>query len=43
MDKNAEPPDAVLAETTQIAADLSGLNSLYLSRLKSEVRQSATP
>jgi len=34
MDKDTEPPDAVLAETTQIAADLSSLNSLYLSRLK---------
>ncbi|AMN47228.1 carboxyl-terminal processing protease [Steroidobacter denitrificans] len=42
-DKNAEPPDAVLAETTQIAADLSSLNTLYLSRLKSEVRSPARP
>ncbi|MDY0065158.1 MAG: carboxy terminal-processing peptidase [Steroidobacteraceae bacterium] len=33
---NAEPPDAVLAETAQIAADLSGVNDVYLSRLKSE-------
>jgi carboxyl-terminal processing protease len=39
----AEPPDAILAETTQIAADLSGLNSLYLSRLKTEATRNATP
>lgn len=31
-----EPPDAVLAETAEIAADLSGMNELYLSRLKTE-------
>ena len=30
----SEPPDAVLDETVQIAADLSGINNLYLSRLK---------
>jgi carboxyl-terminal processing protease len=40
----AEPPDAVLAETTEIAADLSGMSALYLSRLKSETApQTATP
>ena len=39
----AEPPDAVLAETTEIAADLSGLNSLYLSRLKTDAARTATP
>jgi carboxyl-terminal processing protease len=40
----AEPPDAVLAETVQIAADLSGMNALFLSRLKpDQERQSATP
>jgi carboxyl-terminal processing protease len=41
----AEPPDAVLAETTEIAADLSGVNGLYLSRLgKSEAaRETANP
>jgi carboxyl-terminal processing protease len=38
-----DPPDAVLAETAEIAADLSGMNSLYLSRLKSEANQTATP
>jgi carboxyl-terminal processing protease len=32
----AEPPDAVLAETTQIAADLSLANSTYLTKLKAE-------
>ena len=31
-----EQPDAVLAETTQIAADLAGINSQYLTRLKAE-------
>jgi carboxyl-terminal processing protease len=40
----AEPPDAVLAETTQIAADLSGLGGPYLSRLKAEAaREAASP
>jgi carboxyl-terminal processing protease len=40
----AEPPDAVLSETAEIAADLSGMNSLYLSKLKSEAaRETATP
>jgi carboxyl-terminal processing protease len=39
----AEPPDAVLAETAEIAADLSGMSSLYLSRLKSDANQAATP
>jgi len=41
---DAELPDAVLAETAQIAADLSGMHSLYLSRLKSGTDQKpATP
>jgi carboxyl-terminal processing protease len=31
-----EPPDAVLDETVQIAADLSGMSNLYLSRLKAQ-------
>ncbi|HEX7115803.1 MAG TPA: carboxy terminal-processing peptidase [Steroidobacter sp.] len=31
-----DPPDAVLAETTQIAADLSSMSDLYLTRLKAE-------
>ena len=39
----AEPPDAVLDETAQIAADLSGMKGLYLSRLKSDVERPATP
>jgi carboxyl-terminal processing protease len=30
----SEPPDAVLEESVQIAADLSNVNNLYLSRLK---------
>lgn len=32
----AEPPDAVLAETAQIAADLTGVKGLFLSRLKND-------
>jgi carboxyl-terminal processing protease len=39
----AEPPDAVLAETTEIAADLSTIDGRYLSRLKAESAASATP
>jgi carboxyl-terminal processing protease len=39
----AEPPDAVLAETAEIAADLSGIKGLYLSRLKSDAERPATP
>jgi carboxyl-terminal processing protease len=39
----AEPPDAVLAETTEIAADLSGIKGLYLSRLKPDAERPATP
>ncbi|MFC4313097.1 carboxy terminal-processing peptidase [Steroidobacter flavus] len=31
-----EPPDAVLDETLEIAADLSGMSNLYLSRLKAQ-------
>jgi carboxyl-terminal processing protease len=31
-----DPPDAVLDETVEIAADLSGMSSLYLSRLKAQ-------
>jgi carboxyl-terminal processing protease len=38
-----EPPDAILEETVQIAADLSGMNNLYLSRLKTVERNTATP
>jgi len=39
-----EPPDAVLDETVQIAADLSGMSNLYLSRLKAQGEQKdATP
>ncbi|HEU4603861.1 MAG TPA: carboxy terminal-processing peptidase [Steroidobacteraceae bacterium] len=32
----SEPPDAVLAETTEIAADLSGMKNTYLTKLKTE-------
>jgi carboxyl-terminal processing protease len=40
----SEPPDAVLSEATEIAADLSGMGGLYLSRLKSETpATTATP
>jgi len=41
----AEPPDAVLAETTQIAADLSGFAGPYLTRLKTDAARepAATP
>lgn len=39
----AEPPDAVLSETTEIAADLSGIKGLYLTRLKSDAERPATP
>jgi carboxyl-terminal processing protease len=39
----AEPPDAVLAETAEIAADLSGMKSVYMSRLKTEAAEAATP
>jgi carboxyl-terminal processing protease len=35
-----EPPDAVLDETMQIAADLSGMSNLYLSRLKAQGERS---
>ncbi|HEY0941241.1 MAG TPA: carboxy terminal-processing peptidase [Steroidobacter sp.] len=38
-----EPPDAVLDETVQIAADLSGMSHLYLSRLKANSDRPATP
>lgn len=34
----AEPPDAVLAEAAQIAADLSMLSSTYLTKLKADNR-----
>lgn len=34
-----EPPDAILDETVQIAADLSGMSNLYLSRLKAQGNQ----
>jgi hypothetical protein len=39
----AEPPDAVLSETTEIAADLSGMKGLYLTRLKSDAERPVTP
>ncbi|HEX2495176.1 MAG TPA: carboxy terminal-processing peptidase [Steroidobacter sp.] len=39
----AEPPDVVLAETVEIAADLMDMNSVHLSRLKSESPPPATP
>ncbi|WP_129645822.1 carboxy terminal-processing peptidase [Peristeroidobacter agariperforans] len=38
-----EPPDAVLDETVEIAADLSGMSNLYLSRLKAQGEKEATP
>jgi len=37
-----DPPDAVLDETVQIAADLSGMSNLYLSRLKAQGDQKET-
>ena len=37
----SEPPDAVLDETMEIAADLSGMSNLYLSRLKAEAKNEA--
>jgi carboxyl-terminal processing protease len=37
-----DPPDAVLDETVEIAADLSGMTNLYLSRLKAESNRSGT-
>src|SRR5690606_6582090 len=33
---DADPPDPVLKETTEIAADLSRMQGLYLSRVKAE-------
>ena len=39
----AEPPDAVLSETAEIAADLSGMKGVFLSRLKSDAERAATP
>jgi hypothetical protein len=39
----AEPPDAVLSETAEIAADLSGMKGVFLSRLKSDAERPATP
>jgi carboxyl-terminal processing protease len=38
-----DPPDAVLDETVEIAADLSGMSNLYLSRLKAQGDRDATP
>ena len=38
----AEPPDAILAETAEIAADLTGVKSLYLSKLKSDEAKAPT-
>jgi carboxyl-terminal processing protease len=37
----ADQPDAVLAETAEIAADLTGINSQYLTRLKAEAAKPA--
>ncbi len=39
----AEPPDAVLAETAQIAADLSSMSSTYLTKLKADGRSAPAP
>ena len=36
----AEPPDAVLEESAQIAADLSAMSSTYLTKLKADGRAS---
>ena len=38
-----DPPDAVLDETVELAADLSGMSNLYLSRLKAQGERDATP
>ncbi|MDY6944791.1 MAG: carboxy terminal-processing peptidase [Pseudomonadota bacterium] len=38
-----DPPDAVLDETVEIAADLSGMSNLLLSRLKANSERPATP
>jgi carboxyl-terminal processing protease len=38
-----DPPDAVLDETVEIAADLSGMSNLLLSRLKANSQSPATP
>jgi carboxyl-terminal processing protease len=38
-----EPPDAVLAETAEIAADLSGIGAQQLTRLKADAAKAATP
>ncbi len=38
-----EPPDAVLTEAAQIAADLSNTGGLYLSKLKPQANNTATP
>jgi carboxyl-terminal processing protease len=39
----AEPPDVVLAETAQIAADLSTVSGPYLTKLKTDARSAPTP
>jgi carboxyl-terminal processing protease len=39
----AEPPDVVLAETAQIAADLSAVSAPYLTKLKADARAAPTP
>ena len=39
----AEPPDAVLSETAEIAADLSGMKGVFLTRLKPDAERPATP
>ena len=39
----SEPPDAVLDETVEIAADLSGINNLYLTRLKADAKSKPEP
>lgn len=33
---NGDPPDAILAEATEIAADLTGVKGVYLSKLKND-------
>jgi carboxyl-terminal processing protease len=37
----SDQPDAVLAEATQIAADLAGMTNQYLTRLKAEAKSTA--
>jgi carboxyl-terminal processing protease len=39
----SEPPDTVLVETAEIAADLSGLTGPYLTRVKPDAARPVTP